>query len=181
MRHGPWRFLTRVLACACYVLVRVELGIAILRATVLRTPSTGLHCFFKIRLSKCRGLWTHPFPRTCCIFRNAWCRHLYMATMASPVPVRSASIADGPLASPSGVVTGDNEFQFLRRMTTHPNSTIAPEVFEIAAQTVFSCLSHEPPLQAQIHCRLGKENGHPPVTTGLRMPSVVSFQPTPSK
>lgn len=31
-------------------------------------------------------------------FRNAWCRHLYMATMASPVPVRSASIADGPLA-----------------------------------------------------------------------------------
>ncbi|KAL6806048.1 hypothetical protein J3E68DRAFT_390180 [Trichoderma sp. SZMC 28012] len=67
MRHGPWRFLTRVLACACYVLVRVELGIAILRATVLRTPSTGLHCFFKIRLFKCRGLQTTRFhgPAVC--------------------------------------------------------------------------------------------------------------------
>ncbi|KAL6830561.1 hypothetical protein J3E69DRAFT_327167 [Trichoderma sp. SZMC 28015] len=66
-------------------------------------------------------------------------------------------------------------------MTTHPNSTIAAEVFEIAAQTVFGCLSHEPLRQAQIRCSLGKENGHPPVTTGLRMPLVVSFQPTPSK
>ncbi|KAL6830560.1 hypothetical protein J3E69DRAFT_195084 [Trichoderma sp. SZMC 28015] len=37
-------------------------------------------------------------PATQSRFRNAWCRHLYMATMASPVPVRSASIADGPLA-----------------------------------------------------------------------------------
>lgn len=139
-------------------------------------------------------------------FRTAWCRHLYMATMASPVPVRSASIADGPLAcfsqthsqlywpspvcssarstrsAPSAVVTGDDEFQFLRRMTTHPNSTIAAEVlFEIAAQTASSCLSHEPLRQAQIQCSLGKENRHPPVTTGLRMPSVLLFQPTPSK
>lgn len=222
------------------VLVRVELGIAILRATVLRTPSTGWHCFFKIRLSKCRGLQTTRFhaPTLCkhvsylprpyrqigrangaiiptnngragqtqSRFRTAWCRHLYMATMASPVPVRSASIADGPLAcfsqthsqlywpspvcssarstrsAPSAVVTGDDEFQFLRRMTTHPNSTIAAEVlFEIAAQTASSCLSHEPLRQAQIQCSLGKENRHPPVTTGLRMPSVLLFQPTPSK
>ncbi|KAM6482090.1 hypothetical protein HDV62DRAFT_59273 [Trichoderma sp. SZMC 28011] len=47
-------------------------------------------------------------------------------------------------------------------MTTHPNSTIAAEVFEIAAQTVFGCLSHEPLHQAQIRCSLGKENGYPP-------------------
>lgn len=57
MGHGDFSLGSGpVLVCVySYVLVRVEFGIAILRATVLRTPSTGLHCSFKIRLSKCRG------------------------------------------------------------------------------------------------------------------------------